>query len=208
MSLELHYFDFDRGGRGFPIRAALHHGKIVYSDVRFTFSEFQEKKKQGLYPTGLPILKLPSGKEITQSVAILRYVGKRCGLYPPDPETALLCDSIIDTVQDCMAKCPQDSDAGKKKAAREEYASTKMKAFCTNIESTMEGTWTAGEDFSIADLYLFFLTDMVLTGSFDYVPTTYFSENGFSKLLEMDAKVRRHPMITEYCASLGKDANL
>ena len=59
---ELHYFDFDRGGRAFALRAAFHAVKQEYKDVRFQFPEFQEMKKQGKYVAGVPILKLPSGK--------------------------------------------------------------------------------------------------------------------------------------------------
>ena len=59
---ELHYFDFDRGGRAFALRAAFHAAKQEYKDVRIAWGDFQEMKKQGKYATGLPILKLPSGK--------------------------------------------------------------------------------------------------------------------------------------------------
>ena len=121
---ELHYFDFDRGGRAFALRAAFHAVKQEYKDVRFQFPEFQEMKKQGKYVAGLPILKLPSGKEVTQSAAILRYIGKMGGLYPADLETALICDSAIDTVQDIMAKTPGHDDANEKKRLREELSVT------------------------------------------------------------------------------------
>ena len=158
---ELHYFDFDRGGRAFALRAAFHAVKQEYKDVRFQFPEFQEMKKQGKYVAGLPILKLPSGKEVTQSAAILRYIGKMGGLYPADLETALICDSAIDTVQDIMAKTPTHDDANEKKRLREEYAAGKMKNYCKVLEDTVVGPYVAGAEFSIADLKLFFFTDMV-----------------------------------------------
>ena len=158
---ELHYFDFDRGGRAFALRAAFHAAKQEYKDVRFQWAEFQEMKKEGKYATGVPILKLPSGKEVTQSGAILRYIGKMGGLYPTDLETALICDSIVDTVLDLMAKTPGHDDADEKKRLREEYAAGKMKSYCTVLEDTIEGPYAAGAEFSIADLKLFFFTDMV-----------------------------------------------
>lgn len=200
---ELHYFDFERGGRAFHIRACLKAANVEYKDVRFSYPEFLELKKEGKYSTGVPLLKLPSGKEVTQSAAILRYAGKLANIYPSDPEQALVCDSIIDTVQDLMSKCPHDPDPEKKKALREEYAAGKMKDYCKVLENVCAGPYSLGSEFSIADLHLFFFTDMLRTGSFDHVPVSYFSENSFSKLLEIDAKIREHPMITEYCKSIG-----
>ena len=158
---ELHYFDFDRGGRAFALRAAFHAAKQEYKDVRIAWGDFQEMKKQGKYATGLPILKLPSGKEVTQSGAILRYIGKMGGLYPADPDAALVCDSIVDTVLDIMAKTPGHDDPEEKKRLRQEYADGRMKSFCKVLEDTCVGPYAAGNDFSIADLKVFFFTDMV-----------------------------------------------
>ena len=160
---ELHYFDFDRGGRAFALRAALHAAKQEYKDIRFTFGEFQELKKKGKYTTGVPLLKLPSGREVTQSGAILRYIGKMGGLYPSDSEAALICDSIIDTIQDLMGKTPGHDDLDEKKRLRQEYAAGRMKDYCKVLENTCIGPYAAGDEFSIADLKIFFLTDMVCT---------------------------------------------
>lgn len=167
---ELHYFDFDRGGRAFALRAAFHAVKQEYKDVRFNWEDFQEMKRQGKYVTGVPVLILPSGKEVTQSGAILRYIGKMGGLYPTDPVTALICDSIVDTVLDLMAKTPGHENPTEKKRMREEYAAGRLKDFCKILESTCVGPYAAGAEFSIADLKIFFFTDMVCAYvSFNYL---------------------------------------
>ena len=48
----------------------------------------------------------------------------------------------------------------------------------------------------------------ILTGNFDHVPATYFSDNQFTKLLDLDGKIRTHPIIVEYCDSIGVDPTL
>lgn len=52
------YFDFSLGGRGFMVRAALHHSGLAWNDNRLSFAEFMEAKTTGKYGTGLPVLQL------------------------------------------------------------------------------------------------------------------------------------------------------
>ena len=74
-----------------------------------SFEDFGAAKAEGKYKTGLPVLTLPSGQEVTQSSAMLRFAGSIGAdrLYPSDPSAALICDSVIDTCQDALTKCPQ-----------------------------------------------------------------------------------------------------
>jgi glutathione S-transferase len=53
----------------------------------------------GKLPFGqLPVLEVEEGVFIAQSAAIMRYIGKKTGLYPLDDVKAALVDSIIDEV--------------------------------------------------------------------------------------------------------------
>ena len=53
----------------------------------------------GKLPFGqLPVLEVEEGVYIAQSAAIMRYIGKKTGLYPSDAVKAALVDSIIDEV--------------------------------------------------------------------------------------------------------------
>ena len=84
---------------------------IDWKDNRVSYQDFIAAKKEGKFPTGLPILKLVNGREITQSCAILRYAGKLCGLYPEDPLKAMVCDSILDNdYEDFMGKIYSPSE--------------------------------------------------------------------------------------------------
>ena len=92
---KLTYFDFD-GGRGEPVRIALHAAGIPFEDERLSFEDFG-KMRHGLRFNSLPVLEI-DGNPITQSNAISRYVGKMAGLYPEDDLQALYCDEAMEAV--------------------------------------------------------------------------------------------------------------
>ena len=89
---KLTYFDFD-GGRAEPVRIAFHHGGIEFEDVRISFEEFMKTRESTRF-NSVPTLAI-DGKIVTQTNAMLRFIGKKVGLYP-----ALSArDSILCTVQ-------------------------------------------------------------------------------------------------------------
>jgi glutathione S-transferase len=58
----------------------------------------------GKLPFGqVPVLEVAEGTFIGQSAAIMRYLGKRSGLYPSDPIAAAVVDSIIDEENDLLS---------------------------------------------------------------------------------------------------------
>lgn len=197
--MELTYFDMGIGGRAFSCRVALNHANVEWKDNRIQYPDFIAAKKGGKYPTGLPILKMPDGKEYSQSVAILRYAGKLAGLYPKDPFKAFVCDSILDTVSDLMGKAPQDSDQEVKKKLRGEYAAGRMKSYMTQLTNMVEGTdgkYCVGDELTIADLQLLFATGSIATGNFDYVPSDYLDD--FPKLKELNTLISEHEIVTKW----------
>ena len=112
--MELTHFDSSVGSRAFGIRVCFNHAGIDWKDNRVSYQDFIAAKKEGKFPTGLPILKLLNGREITQSCAILRYAGKLCGLYPEDPLKAMVCDSILDTLTDLILQHQSIKPRGEK----------------------------------------------------------------------------------------------
>ena len=79
---KLIYFDIP-GGRGEPLRIAMHAAGIDYTDERWTFPEFGDKRGE-LRFRAVPVLEIDE-EVVTQSNAIGRYLGKQAGLYPDDP---------------------------------------------------------------------------------------------------------------------------
>lgn len=95
--LKLTYFDFD-GGRGEPARLALHLGGIAFEDRRIGFKDW-DALREAMPFRALPVLEV-DGRMVAQSNSINRYVGKLAGLYPGDDLQALLCDEVMDAVED------------------------------------------------------------------------------------------------------------
>ena len=99
ITLRLRYFPFP--GRAGAIRDTLRIGGIRFEDVHVSAEDFQAQKAAGALPFGsLPVLDLetPRGTvSAAQSNAILRFVGRRAGLYPvDDPVRALKVDEALD----------------------------------------------------------------------------------------------------------------
>src|ERR1041384_6346494 len=97
VALRLRYFPFP--GRGASIRDAFRIGGIPFEDVHVPPERFRGLKPQ--LPFGsLPVLDVETRDGTVtsaQSNAILRFVGRRAGLYPvDDPLRALKVDEALD----------------------------------------------------------------------------------------------------------------
>ena len=96
--MKLHYFD--SYGRAESIRFLLFHAGIKFENVHHTPESLKELKDSGVLEFGqLPALE-DEGKFYCQSWAILRFLGRKYGYYPSDPEVAWKVDSVIDAVED------------------------------------------------------------------------------------------------------------
>jgi len=92
----LYYFDIP--GKGEAIRLACTYGKFAFIDHRFkSRDEFFALRDNGTLKYGqVPALQVGDGQVIAQSNAIMRYIGKKTGLYPADDLQAALVDSVLD----------------------------------------------------------------------------------------------------------------
>ncbi len=91
----------------------------------------------------------PDGREIGESIAILRFAGKLGGLYPEKPLQALLVDSLVDIAASAINGAPQAKDEAEKKAQREAYADGKLKLLLQGAETFIK---TYGSDnFTVGD---------------------------------------------------------
>lgn len=81
-SAKLYYFNLP--GKGEAIRLACAHSAFPLEDIRITRDEFIAMKESGKLPFGqVPLLELPSGECLSQSAAIMRYIGMYyfCDIY-------------------------------------------------------------------------------------------------------------------------------
>lgn len=93
---------FNIAGKGEAIRLAFHYGNIKFEDHHFKEGEFMKMKESGELQFGQVPALVVRGQTLTQSAAILRYVGKQAGLYPDDAVTAAQVDAIMDQEADAL----------------------------------------------------------------------------------------------------------
>ncbi|GAB5037747.1 glutathione s-transferase [Nannochloropsis oceanica] len=171
---------FDIKGRGEPIRLAFAVGGIPFDDERISGADFAKAKGEGAYPFGqLPVL-MVEGKTISQSQALLRYAGKKAGLYPKDDDLkALLIDEIVGAVEDVIAATVpslKEADEEKKMAMRKELAETTYPKWFGLLSKKMEengsGPYFVGDSLTIADLQAYSTFTWLSSGVLDGVPPT------------------------------------
>ena len=91
---------FDTYGRGEPARMMLSHAKVDFIDDRISFKDWPGLKESKFGGTGLPVLTVPSGKQLDQSHSIFRLIARRNGYYPSNVEVQLDHDWIIENYDD------------------------------------------------------------------------------------------------------------
>ncbi len=171
--LKLTYFDF-HGGRGEPIRLALHIGGIAFEDHRFPGANFAEVRKTASLGQ-VPVLEV-DGLQVTQSDAITRYAGKLAGLYPQDALQALLCDEVMQALEDANVHIGTTfgltGDA--QKEARAELVAGPLAKYLAWLQGQLQargGEFFADGRLTIADLKVFVFLRGLMSGQLDHVPT-------------------------------------
>ena len=202
--LKLTYFDF-HGGRAEPARLALHIGGIAFEDSRFGFADFAEVRKST--PLGqVPTLHV-DGVQVTQSDAITRYVGKLAGLYPTDAFQALLCDEVLDAVEDVNVKLGTTfgltGDA--LKDARTALVNGALPQYLGWLQTQLQahgGEYFADNRLTIADLKVFTCVQGLNSGRLDHVPTDLVEKVAPLLSAHMQ-RIAQTPAIAQYYAKVN-----
>jgi len=198
---KLTYFQFD-GGRGEPIRLALHIGGIDFEDVRLTFPEFREAQPSYRFHA-LPVLEI-DGEPITQSNALLRYVGKPAGLYPTDDLQALYCDEAMDAVEDMNHAVGRTFGLkdDELKQARESLVKGRLATYIKGLDGLLAragGQYFAEGRLTVADLKVFVESRNLAKGTLDHVPTDIV-ERLAPALAEHRDRIANDPRVVAYYA--------
>lgn len=204
--LTLKYFSL--GGRAEAIRLAAAIGKIPFTNQVFSFPEFNDMKTT--LPFGqLPVLEIESeGKKttVTQSSAILRYIGKIGGTYPSDPFDALQVDEILGIMDDLIATLAltvggavkngiseTEWTTDEKISMRKKWLTHTMPKFLGSLEARLKESnsgWLVGDQITIADLRVEGNLDWISSGILDGIPKDVLDDYPMSKGLML--KVRDH----------------
>ena len=197
--ITLTYFDFD-GGRGEPARLAFHIGGVSFEDHRLAGKDWPAFRDRTPFLV-LPVLEV-DGQVVSQSNSINRYVGKLTGLYPTDDWQALLCDEVMDAVEDISTRIGQTIDlpGDAKKAAREALAAGHLKRYLEQFQARLQaagGEYFAGGRLTVADLKVFMLIRWLRSGVLDHIPKELV-DSVAPQLVQHFDRIASHPKIAEY----------
>ena len=158
--MKLYYFDVM--GRGEAIRMALTHAKVDFEDIRLDKEKFTKLKESdpSLFEFNvMPVLE-DDGKKLSQSLAILRYVGNKYGYSGADVHQNYLIDSFFDAFGDLFQKFVKVHTAAteeEKKQAGVELATVHLPFFLGKFEARVaangkEGHFV-GDKYTVADFH-------------------------------------------------------
>ncbi|XP_077541487.1 glutathione S-transferase Mu 2-like [Haemaphysalis longicornis] len=196
---------WDIRGLGQLIRYLLEYAGVPYEDKRYGFGsapEFRrdawlsEKHKLGLDFPNVPYY-IEGDVKLTQSMAILQYLGRKHGLAPKDEATQLRVDILqltaFDVMMGTLYLC-YDPD----------YSEEKRKQFLVNVADKLHqfeaylakyGPFGAGKTATYVDFLLYEVLQVVkILG-----PSTF--RKGYPQLEEYCQRVACLPRLREYLAS-------
>lgn len=200
---KLTYFDMS-GGRGEAIRLAFLLGDIAFEDIRFSFSEWGELREKAPFHQ-VPFLEL-DGQVVAQSNALLRYVGKLAGLYPEDPYQALLCDELLESVEDLWQKLgpTMGLEADALKAARKTLVEGPYTRYLEQFEARLKkagGEFFADGRLTIADLQVFVFCQSLGSGHLDHIPQDL-AQQVAPEVAKHQKRISQVPKIRDYYAKM------
>lgn len=202
-SLVLGYWDIR--GLGEPIRYLLAHAGVPYEDKRYGFGDGPEpnrdewlavKYKLDLDFPNLPYI-IDGDVRMTQSQAILRYLGRKHGLAPKDEETVRRVEMLEHQASDIFW-------AAVRVCYSPDYTEEKRVQFLVDIAEKLRqvdnylakhGPFGAGKSVTYVDFFLYEALQVIKTMG----PSTF--RKGFPALEEYCQRVAALPGLKEYLAS-------
>jgi len=197
--LKLTYFDAPTS-RGEECRLALFVAGIDFEDRRLARAEWAALKPTTPFGS-VPVLELAGKPPVSQSNAILAYVGRQHGLLPTDAWEALRLESLLSACEDlrnAISKTFGIKDPEELKLRRAELVEGPITSFARNMEKQITGPFAGGTALSVADLKLFVVLGWLKGGALDHVPTNVLAP--FPKLEQLHDSVKQHPRVVAWYA--------
>lgn len=159
-SYKLYYFDF-RGLAELP-RLIFKQAGVDFQDIRFSREEWPQHKPDFPLKT-VPVLEV-DGRQITQSMAITRYLAKEFGLFGSNNMEALLIDELMEIFAEIrnnhLGKIYSEQDETKKTELINAYKTTNAPVYFNLVEKRMKENksgsgFYVGAKVSVADLLIY-----------------------------------------------------
>jgi glutathione S-transferase len=195
----LTYFD-QAASRGEECRLALFLGGVDFEDNRIARSAWPALKPTTPFGS-LPTFELPGKPPVSQSNAILGYIGRSHGLLPTDAWEAMRLESLMCAAEDlrhAVTKTFGIEDAAELVRRRRELVDGPVKVWASGMEKQIVGPFAGGDQISVADIKLFIVMGWFKKGVLDHVPTDVFAP--FERLERLFDSVKRHPKVVAWYA--------
>jgi prostaglandin-H2 D-isomerase / glutathione transferase len=195
----LTYFDNPRS-RGEECRLALFLAGVDFDDHRVARESWSKLKPTTPFGS-LPTFDLEGKPTVSQSNAILGYIGRTYGLLPSDPWEALRHESLLSAAEDlryAVNKTLGIQDPEELKRRRTELTEGPIKTWAANMEKQVQGPFVGGSELSVADIKLFIVLGWLRGGVLDHVPATVLDP--FPKLVKLHEAVKAHPKVVAWYA--------
>jgi len=216
------FYYLDKRVKGEQIRLALVVGGIPFEDVRVSYDDVASMRDTGFLPfSHVPAMQLGDDPVVhTQSQALLRWAGRRGGLYPEEHQ--LRIDCVTEIVNDLYtelikvgygaAMC-RDPSSGRPMvqltpSQRQQVAMSNgdilFPARFAQLErmlvSSVEGPYFAGQQLTIADLSFYVLASAIVVGAWEGNGVGRETLDGCERLLRIVELVGAHPRVTAWNA--------
>jgi len=195
----LTYFD-SASSRGEECRLGL-----VLAGVDFEDNRLQRSAWPALKPTtpfgSLPTFELPGKPPVSQSNAILGYIGRTHGLLPTDPWEAMRLESLMSAAEDLRHAITRTfgiEDPAELVRRRRELVDGPIKTWASSMEKQIVGPFAGGAEISVADIKLFIVSGWLKKGVLDHVPRDVLAP--FERLERLFNAVKDHPKVVEWYA--------
>lgn len=193
----LTYFDLARS-RGEECRLALFIAGVDFEDRRIPSKEWGALKPKTPFGS-MPLFEVPGKPVVSQSNAILGYIGRHYGLLPKDEWEGMRLESLLSACEDlryAVNRTTGIKDAEELKRKRAELTEGPVLSWGANMERQINGPFASGNDLTVADIKIYMIVNWFRSGVLDHVPTDVFAR--FPKLEGVWENVKKHPKVVEW----------
>jgi glutathione S-transferase len=166
--LKLYYFNLR--ARAELIRLIFVAAGRTWNDIRFESIQWPEYKPKMLLGQ-CPVLELPDGTQIPQSLSIARYVARETGLAGKDNLESAKIDAVVDTQRDMNdvfhAKVLFEKDENKKTQELDKFIAGDLLKYVEQLMTlkkaySTDKKYLVGNKLSWADLFVYLSIDRVI----------------------------------------------
>lgn len=196
---KLTYFDTPVS-RGEECRLAFTVAGVDFEDNRLAPSAWASLKPNTPFGA-LPILEVEGKPAVSQTNAILAYIGRKYELLPRDEWESLRLQSLLEAAEELrhtISKTFGIKDAEELKRRRSELVEGPIRSWGAHMEKQIVGPFAAGEQIGVADIKLFVVLGWLKKGALDHIPTDVLDH--LPKLQALFENVKNHPRVVAWYA--------